>query len=131
MPKRGDIVEHRWNHRHPLDVRLTLLVPGIGIVPARTRDISLGGINVHGPGGVLRRNIPVTVILHLREGETLVRHSLRALVIRVREDDAGLMFMDMDRETFRIVGKLLGATPVWTPLPAPIPRRSSAARLRR
>ena len=124
-------MEHRWNHRHPLDMRLSLLVPGTGIVPARTRDISRGGVNVHSPGGVLRRNIPVSVILHLRDGAALVRHSLRALVVRVHEEGAGLMFVDMDGETFRVVGKLLGASPVWAPVPAPVANDWRAARLRR
>lgn len=133
MPKRGDIVEHRWNHRYPIDVRLSLLVPGTGVLPARTRDISLGGVsvNVHGPAAVLRRNIPVNLIVHLRERESLVRHSPRALVVRVHEESAGLMFMEMDPETFRVVSGLLGATRIWAPVPAPVRNDWRAARLRR
>lgn len=100
-------------------------------MPARARDISLGGIKVHSPSGILRRNIPVNVIVHLRESGALVRHSLRALVIRVREEGAGLMFMDTNSETFRVVGKLLGATPIWAPVPAPVANDWRAARLRR
>jgi hypothetical protein len=73
----------------------------------------------------------VSVVLHLREGEALVRHALRALVIRVCEERAGLMFMDKDRETSRIVSRLLGAAPVRAPLPALVPHDWRAARLRR
>lgn len=110
-------MEHRWDRRHPLDIPLTLLVPGQGVVRVQSRDISLGGINIHCPGVVLRRNTLVSVVLSLREGDTLFRHALQALIVHTADNSAGLMFMDVDLETVHVVNGLLNATPPRAALP--------------
>ncbi len=84
-----------------------LSYPPLGLLRSKVRDISLDGMFVETRSIALHANTPVEVTVRLRKGNTREVYRLRAFVVRVTRDGAGLMFRDFDDATFRTARALL------------------------
>lgn len=96
-------IEQRWNLRKPVTTEVILHSPRLGVVRARTRDLSYGGMRVDAMPATLGPNnwVRVTFIVH-HDAETL-RQSVDARVIHAGSHGCGLMFVDFNRDTFMLL----------------------------
>ncbi len=86
--------EHRRSMRKPATFHVTLSYPPLGLLRSKVRDISLDGMFIETGPIALHANTPVEVMVRLQKGNTRDAYRLRALVVRVARDGAGLMFDD-------------------------------------
>lgn len=103
-------IERRQSMREPATFDATLSYPPLGLLRSKVRDISLDGMFVETGPIALHANTPVEVTVRLQKGNPREAYRLRALVVRVARDGAGLMFGDFDDATFRAVRDLLRKT---------------------
>ena len=96
-------LEQRWNFRKPVTTEVILHSPRLGVVRARTRDLSYGGVRIDTRSGNLSPNswVRVTFIVH-HETDTLHR-SIDARVIHAGSHGCGLMFVDFNRDAFMLL----------------------------
>ena len=100
-------IEHRRSTRRPATFDAILSYPPLGLLRTKVRDISLEGMFVETGSITLHANTPVEVTVGLREGSTREVYRLRAFVVRVTRDGAGLMFRDLDDATLQTARALL------------------------
>lgn len=82
-------VEHRGGNRRPLVVDIMIDCPRLGLMPARTRDVGLGGMFVE-----TARSLVVNQIVTVRFGSAPAGPVYRwqAVVVHTTPHGAGLMF---------------------------------------
>ena len=98
--------ERRCSTRTPVDTRMLLAAPGVGLVSTRTYDISAGGACVQIQSAPLERGTLVHVVSILRNGASVMGRHLRAVVVHISEDRCGLMFTNLDSATFDMVADM-------------------------
>lgn len=99
-------MEHRWSERNPTRFDAILKYPPLGLVCGRVRNASLGGMFVETGPIALHVNTPVELAIR-RQGHPADKlYRLRALVVRVVEGGAGLMFRNFDDVTLRTLREL-------------------------
>jgi len=88
-------MEHRWNTRVPLDINVTLNYDKVGLISARTRDLSLGGAYVMTDSIRLGKHTMLDVLLpHEDDPSRMVR--VPATVVRTDGEGVALQFTDFD-----------------------------------
>jgi len=100
-------MEQRWNFREPLEIEVILQYPGLGLVRARTRDVSSGGMFVETRPLALSPNTMVQITFVKRHHSP---YSLRALIVHATGNGCGLMFTHSNQEDFPALLRILGAT---------------------
>jgi hypothetical protein len=93
--------------REPATFDAMLSYPPLGLLRSKVRDISLDGMFVETGPIALHANTPVEVTVRPQKGNTREAYRLRALVVRVARDGAGLMFRDFDDARLRAARDLL------------------------
>jgi len=99
-------MEHRCNIRKPHACDVFVETPPDDPKRVRSHNISAGGIFVDVSGCVLALNNVVTVSFSLRRGNHAADFRMPAMVVRVAERGAALMFFDIDADTH---GRLVAA----------------------
>ena len=102
-------IEQRWNFRRPVTTEVILHSPRLGVVRARTRDLSYGGMRVDAMPANLGPNNWVRVTLFVRHDAETLHQSVDARVIHAGSHGCGLMFVDFDRDTFMLLHALMFA----------------------
>lgn len=95
-------MEHRWNTRVPLDINISLNYDKVGLIAARTRDISLGGTYVMTDSIRIGKHTMLEVLLPNDEDSTqMVR--IPATVVRAGSDGVALQFTDFDSGSISVI----------------------------
>jgi hypothetical protein len=90
-------MEHRYYPRMPISLDVDVFRRDQLLAHAQTRDISLGGMKLQHGQPVLNRN-DVVVLRVWMNGEEQV---MRGLVVHASQESAGVMLIDMSRDTTR------------------------------
>ena len=90
-------MEHRYYPRIPVSLEVDMFRRDTHLGHGLTRDISLGGMMLKNERTVLKRNDVIAIRIWINGSEQV----LRGLVIHTSETQAGIMLIDMDKETLR------------------------------
>ncbi len=102
-------MERRWTARTKLDIDVDVLLNNNVSIQCKTGDIGLGGVylNFLSSTPVSKGDtVELTFKLNLHRNEAC---KLRAKVIRLTEQGAGLMFKDFDAIAFRSLQQVMKA----------------------
>ena len=100
-------MEQRWTQRSQVDLEVDVLYDRGETRGCRTRDICLGGVFVKLPRDLIPpQDAPVELLFSFGHGENLTKHRIKAKVVRITEEGAGLMFRVFDVGTFRSLQEL-------------------------
>lgn len=121
-------MEHRCNIRKPHACDVFVENPPDNSKRVRSHNISAGGILVDVSGCVLALNSVVTVSFNLRRGNHAADFRMPAMVVRVTERGAALMFFDIDADTHGRLTAALRRMPKTVPQTQP-PAALEAAEL--
>jgi len=100
-------MERRWTTRTKLDIDVDVLLNGTVSIQCKTGDIGLGGVylNILADTPLTKGDtVELTFKLNLHRSEEC---KLRAKVIRLTEQGAGLMFKDFDAIAFRSLQQVM------------------------
>ena len=101
-------MEKRWTQRSQVDLEVDVTTGDGGTLGCRTRDICLGGVFVKLSNDLkLPQDTPVELMFKLDKGESVTRHRIKAKVVRITDEGAGMMFRDFDAGAFRSLQELL------------------------
>ena len=103
-------MEHRWNTRTPLDINITLNYDKVGLISARTRDISLGGAYIMTDSIRLGKHTMLEVLFPKDEdpGQMV---NVPATVVRSDNSGIAIQFTDFDSRSIAVLtGWMSGAS---------------------
>lgn len=100
-------IEQRWNSRKSVTAEVILHSPRLGVVRARTRDLSYGGTQLDARFATLAPNSWVRVTFLVRHDAETLHQSVDARVIHAGSQGCGLMFVNFDRGTFMLLHALM------------------------
>jgi hypothetical protein len=104
--------ERRWSSRKPLSVNVALYYDRIGLLPCKTRDLSVEGMFVQTGHVSLAAGINVDAVLTGESHPGFQLH-LPARIVRVCGDGVGLRFHKFDVDTYQLLRAVLSdAEPV-------------------
>jgi len=92
-------MEHRYYPRMPISLGVEVFRRDQLLGHAQTKDISLGGMKLQNGQPVLNRNDVIALRIWLNGEE----HVMRGLVIHTSQRSAGVMLIDMSRDTSRVM----------------------------
>lgn len=101
-------MEHRWSRRKPLELEVRV-DSDEGTLCARSRDVSLEGMFLHGPVGLLEQNSLVDLEFRLGKTSGAKVYRVKAYIVRCADDGVGVMFLEFVVDTFRYFERLLYA----------------------
>ena len=107
-------MERRWTTRTEINVGLEITSSGKVISNCEAKDIGLGGAYILTKGSNLNEGSDVELNFKLDSQDEGSEHVIRAKVVRLYKDGAGLMFKDFDAVAFRVLQKVIktyGAAP--------------------
>jgi c-di-GMP-binding flagellar brake protein YcgR len=87
-------MEKRWSLRKPIALDVVLYHTDAGLLRCRTRDISLEGMFVTTGAVNLQIDDPVELDFILHSNGDSQLHHIRAKVVRLTEQGAGLMYRE-------------------------------------
>ena len=111
----NDNMEHRCSTRNLVVLNAVLDCRSFGLVPAKVRDVGLGGMFVETGLITLRPNTPVEVAVSVQSNGVNKRHHFRALVVWTERCGAGLMFRSFDDAAYGALHKLVLQRPTIRP----------------
>jgi hypothetical protein len=100
-------MERRWGVRRPVEVDAWIDCQPACLLEGQISNISIGGLYVRTNASGLRLNAPVELVLTLDDEHETRVYRLPAVVVRLNEDGAGLMFDQYDVNAFRTLVVLL------------------------
>jgi hypothetical protein len=103
--------EQRGSPRKQVETEVVLHFSNQGVVWAKTRDVSYGGMRLEVKPLVLNPNTKVRVTFIVRQAAEVVHRSVEALVIYMNRHGCGLRFDDTDGSTFRVLQTLMHVGP--------------------
>ncbi len=101
--------ERRWSSRKPVSLNVAIYYDRLGLLPCRTRDISVEGMFVHTGQITLTQGATVDAVLTGHNGHTGLQLRLPAKIVRVNTDGVGLRFHDFDTDTYHFLREVLDA----------------------
>jgi hypothetical protein len=96
-------MEHRYYPRIPVSLEVDMFRRDKHLGHGQTRDISLGGMMLKNDRTVLKRNDVIAMRIWINGVERV----FRGLVIHTSEKQAGIMLIDLDKETLRTIFNFL------------------------
>jgi len=106
--KRGDIMERRWTARARINLPVEMNHAGTHTEGCYTHDVGLGGVCLKVPPHVKVFNEShVELTFRVGEGSQITKHRIKARVVWVSDEEAGLMFRDFDASAFRSLQEIL------------------------
>jgi len=100
-------MEHRWSVRQPQQCPVVVDTVRAGTVAAKLRDIGIGGMFVETNDDGLVLNTTVNVAFSLGGENERENFRLPAIVVRHMSHGAGIMFLDIEIETLRLLRRAL------------------------
>lgn len=101
--------ERRWSSRKPVTINVALVYDRIGLLPCKTRDMSVEGMFVCTGHVSLLEGINVDAVLTGQTHPGFQLH-LPARIVRVCRDGAGLRFHNYDIDTYQLLRAVLEDT---------------------
>ena len=103
-------MERRWTTRTEMNIDIDVATSDAILSGCETRDIGLGGVYVLTNGQALTEGQEVELTFKLKEQlEDNAAPMIRARVVRLTNDGAGMMFKDFDAIAFRSLQKVIKA----------------------
>jgi len=101
-------MENRWSDRRELRLDVDVFRNGEKICTCQSRDVGLGGafLDVN-PANTMGQDDSVELVFHLMSGQTPIKHSLHARVVRIANDGVGLKFHEFDTGVFRSLQEIM------------------------
>ena len=100
-------MERRWTTRTDIRVNLEVATTDSVFAGCETRDIGLGGVFIRTNGHTLYQGENVELTFNLASASDGMAPMIRAKVVRLTDDGAGLMFKDFDAIAFRSLQKVI------------------------
>ncbi len=101
-------MERRWTTRTEIKINLDVTTADSVLAGCVTQDIGLGGVYVETQNNnVLAEGDEVELTFSLKDETDDVAPTIKAKVMRLTEDGAGLMFRDFDAIAFRSLQKVI------------------------
>ena len=101
--------ERRWSSRKPISINVALVYDRIGLLPCKTRDLSVEGMFVRAGHVSLSEGINVDAVLTGQAHPGFQLH-LPARIVRVSSDGVGLRFHNFDIDTYNLLRAVLDDT---------------------
>ncbi len=95
-------MEHRWHVRRPLASRVALNGTPFGPFRARICDYGVGGVRVETPVALIS-NLCVELVFTAEDNSIVQLFRIPALIVWVSHNAAGLMFGEINPESFRAI----------------------------
>jgi hypothetical protein len=92
-------MEHRWNLRTPVEVNVTLNYSKLGLITAKTRDLSLGGAYVKADSVNLGKHAMVEVLFPSKRNGADDLVNVSATVVRSDSRGLALQFTDFEPQS--------------------------------
>ncbi|HKK13083.1 MAG TPA: PilZ domain-containing protein [Gammaproteobacteria bacterium] len=102
-------IEHRWSERKPINMEVEIFYTPMGMVPGRTRDVSLEGMFVETGGVHLPRHARLEVTFRTAGHQGPCEHRVPAYVVHGNERGVGLMLDHIEPRGFRALRYVLNA----------------------
>ena len=101
-------MENRWSDRRELRLDVDVFRNGQKICSCQSRDVGLGGafLDMEQAESVAQDD-NLELVVHLLSGQTPIKHSLRARVVRVTDQGVGLKFHEFDTSVFRSLQEIM------------------------
>lgn len=105
----GSAMERRWTARAQMKLPVEMSHAGTHTEGCVTQDVGLGGVFLQIPPHVKVFNEShVELTFRLGDDDSQVtKHRIKARVVRVSDEGAGMMFRDFDASTFRSLQEIL------------------------
>lgn len=100
-------MERRWGLRKPVDADVVIDSQPLCLLRGRIGNISIGGLYVTTTPTALNRNTPVELVLLRQESGGTRVYRLPAMIVRLTEEGAGLIFDRYHIDAFRTLAFLL------------------------
>jgi hypothetical protein len=102
----ANIIEQRWSQRRAVSLGVEVFDHGSLLTTCNSRDVGLGGIFLETEQNRLAQNQDVDLYFSLGDDRS-TKHKLKAKVVRVLSEGAGLMFKDFDTSSFRALQEIM------------------------
>lgn len=101
-------MERRWTARAQLRLPVEMNHAGTHTEGCVTHDVGLGGVFLKIPPHVkIFNESHVELTFKLGETSQVTKHRIKARVVRVSDEGAGMMFRDFDASAFRSLQEIL------------------------
>ena len=101
-------MEHRWNTRTPVEVGVTVNFSQLGLIAARTRDLSLGGAYLETNSVNLGKHSVLEIVFPNRKKQNQMVN-LPATVVRADDSGVAVQFTDFNPDGIATLTELMGA----------------------
>lgn len=102
------MIERRWTSRAPVNLDVEVLCHhGAGMAACKALDIGLGGVFLKINPDEILPDSNVELFFLLGEGESRIKHKIKAKIVRTTMHGLGLMFRDFDATAFRSLQEVL------------------------
>lgn len=106
--ERGSAMERRWTARTRMKIPVEISHAGTYTEGCFTQDVGLGGVFLSLPPQIkLFNESHVELTFKLGDESQITKHRIKARVVRVSDEGAGMMFRDFDASTFRSLQEIL------------------------
>jgi hypothetical protein len=102
-------IEHRWSSRKEINLHVNLYYPPIGMVNAKTRNISLEGMFVDLKGVRIPTQARLEICFTAETRGRPVEHRLPAYVVHENDGGIGLMLQHVGYREFDALRYMLNA----------------------
>lgn len=99
--------ERRWCSRKPVSLNVAIYYNRLGLLPCKTRDMSVEGMFVHTGHVTLAQGSTVDAVLTGHNGHSELQLRLPAKIVRVNSDGVGLRFHNFDIDTYHFLRQVL------------------------
>ncbi|MHB8453615.1 MAG: PilZ domain-containing protein [Acidiferrobacterales bacterium] len=96
------MMEHRWHVRRPVASRASLNGTPFGPFRARICDYGVGGVRVETPVALIS-NLCVELVFTVEDHGIVQLFRVPALIVWASDNAAGLMFCEINPESFRAI----------------------------
>ncbi len=100
-------MERRWGLRKPVEIDVVIDNQPECLLRGQIGNVSVGGLYVRTEPGNLSKNSQVELVLMLQQDKGTRVYRMAAMVVRLTDDGAGLMFDQYDVNAFRALVVLL------------------------
>jgi hypothetical protein len=102
------MMENRWSGRRQLRLNVDVFRNGQKVCSCTSRDVGLGGAfldmeQTH----AMTQDDNIELVVHLLSGQTPIKHSLPARIVRVTGEGVGLKFQAFDTSVFRSLQEIM------------------------
>lgn len=118
-------MEHRWSTRMAVEMRVMVCHPSCGTVVGLMRDGSMDGARIEIANVRFPLHSPVTITLPLSDSDPADMVHLPAMIVRCDDGGVGVMYLDHDDATARLLGWVMRSVltpPLSSATSAPLPK---------